>query len=110
MDRSKQATRNKRFRSWQEVSVEGVHSRVKVKRRALMLWKCMKFTEGEHAKWGQRPASEDRALRGTYTEEYGQRRKNRQGRLKSSQGREHSKKKRKIHCAICCRESSTDDK
>lgn len=35
-------------------------------RRAPLLGKGMKFTEGEQANCGERPAREDRALMGTY--------------------------------------------
>lgn len=35
--------------------------------KAIMLWKKMKFTEGEHAKQGERAAGEDKVSKSTYS-------------------------------------------
>lgn len=35
--------------------------------KAIMLWKKMKFTEGEHAKQGETAAGEDKVSKSTYS-------------------------------------------
>lgn len=73
-------------------------------RRTLMQWECVDFPEGKHAEREEGGQQWRQGPEGHLHCKCRQRRRNRQRRLESSQGREHSKK-RKIHCAICCWES-----